>query len=209
MWEPCNLSRQTNANFPRFLCRDSSSMVSKKNGYICAVMYHFYDWLRGMDLYVCNNTWCDYSSTTPHNPHNSVLPLLLLGNLYIYESWYYSLCVVVYGMNIMMHIESTNYCMLSYFCSSKFLCIFQIVVFTLISWAMLLIWYTSFPNFIGIWYLKNQHLINLILSKLKSKIKFPNSIAWYIFLTFLCLISNSWPCYDQSGLIIQFCNRHS
>ena len=105
------------------------------------------------------------------------VPLLLFGNLYIYESWYYSLCVVVYGMNIMMHIESTNYCMLSYFCSSKFLCIFQIVVFTLISWAMLLIWYTSFPNFIGIWYLKNQHLINLISSKLKSKIKFPNFIA--------------------------------
>ena len=98
MWEPCNLSRQTNANFPRFLCRDSSSMVSKKNGYICAVMYHFYDYVvYGL---VCNNTWCDYSSTTPHNPHNSVLPLLLFGNLYIYESWYYSLCVVVYGMNL-------------------------------------------------------------------------------------------------------------
>ena len=186
MWEPCNLSRQTNANFPRFLCRDSSSMmVSKKNGYICAVQWCTIFMTTWYGL-VCNNTWCDYSSTTPHNPHNSVLPLLLFGNLYIYESWYYSLCVVVYGMNIMMHIESTNYCMLSYFCSSKFLCIFQIVLFTLISWAMLLIWYTSFPNFIGSWYLKNQHLINLIPSKLKSKIKFPNFIACYIFLTFLC-----------------------
>ena len=144
MWEPCNLSRQTNANFPRFLCRDSSSMVSKKNGYICAVMYHFYDYVvYGL---VCNNTWCDYSSTTPHNPHNSVLPLLLFGNLYIYESWYYSLCVVVYGMNIMMHIESTNYCMLSYFWSSKFTYIFQIIVFNLLSGYC-----CSFPHFIA-WY---------------------------------------------------------
>ena len=65
---------------------------------------------------VCNNTWCDYSSTTPHNPHNSVLPLLLSDNLCMYI-WvmvllYYVVCVVVYGMNIMMHIESTNYCIL-------------------------------------------------------------------------------------------------
>ena len=96
MWEPCNLSRQTNANFPRFLCRDSSSMmVSKKNGYICAVQWCTIFMTTWYGL-VCNNTWCDYSSTTPHNPHNSVLPLLLFGNLYIYESWYYSLCVVAW-----------------------------------------------------------------------------------------------------------------
>ena len=58
---------------------------------------------------------------------------LVTFTVYIYESWYYSLCVVVYGMNIMMHIESTNYCMLSYFWSSKFTCIFQIIVFNLLS----------------------------------------------------------------------------
>ena len=96
MWEPCNLSRQTNANFPRFLWRDSSSMmVSKKNGYICAVQWCTIFMTTWYGL-VCNNTWCDYSSTTPHNPHNSVLPLLLFGNLYIYESWYCSLWVVAW-----------------------------------------------------------------------------------------------------------------
>ena len=116
MWEPCNLSRQTNANFPRFLCRDSSSMVSKKNGYICAVMYHFYDYVVWTCMYVII---LDAIIQVPRPIIHIIryYPFFCLITFVCMYIWvmvllYYIVCVVVYGMNIMMHIESTNYCIL-------------------------------------------------------------------------------------------------